>query len=63
MPGPDTSAWGRSEPGTGPIPVYDERKDLAIETRSRIDTPPIVEFPNETLEEIYAKQWDGVEER
>lgn len=63
MPGPDGAAWQRSVAGSGPTPIYDERVDKAISSRSRVDTPPIVEYPEETLEEIYAKQWDGKEER
>lgn len=59
MPGPENSAWGRSVPGSGPTPIYDANDDLAIFTRSRVETPPIVESQDETVEEIYAKQWNG----
>jgi hypothetical protein len=56
----ENQAYSQSEPGTGPAPVYDDsQNDLAIKGGWRRDTPPIVEDPNETLEEIYAKQWDG----
>lgn len=37
----DTSAWERSEPGSGPTPVYNEpEKDKAIKNGWRRDSPP-----------------------
>jgi hypothetical protein len=56
----ENQAWNRSEPGTGPDPVYyDPGIDRAIKNGWRRDTPPIVESPTETYEEVIDKQWDG----
>jgi hypothetical protein len=53
------AAYGRSEPGTGPTPVFDDPGDnLAIKNGWRRDPPGIVEDINETYEEIMAKQID-----
>lgn len=51
--GTETAAWDRSEPG-GPLVYRGPTKDVI--NGWRVQTPPIVEFPEETLEEIYAKQ-------
>lgn len=48
-------AYDRSEPGTGPTPVYNGPSKDAL-NGWRINTPPIVESPTETLEEVLAKQ-------
>ena len=44
MPGPEHAAWERSEPGTGPTPVYDDVEDKAIVGGWRVDSPPAA-FP------------------
>jgi hypothetical protein len=55
----ETVAWERSEPGTGPIPAYeDPSKDKSIATGSRRDSPPIA------FEEInlFLQNYDNPEE-
>lgn len=40
MPGHEIGAWERSEPGSGPVPVYDTLEDKAIKNGWRRDSPP-----------------------
>jgi len=47
----EISAWERSEPGTGPTPVYDDpNKDKAIKQGWRRDSPPAAFIPPEPEE-------------
>jgi len=40
MPGPEHAYWGRSEPGTGSAPIYDDVEDKAVKNGWRVDSPP-----------------------